>query len=98
MASDNATDLLRRMGITAGSRFIASARLRYRERHMTVLIAYVSSIVIGLTIAPLLYHVSARTMADLTLLTIILSVIIVAVSLVRMTLPIQNNCTDAHSK
>jgi hypothetical protein len=91
-----ADDLLRRMGVTAGSRFIASERLKGRERKLTILVAVASTAVIGLTLAPLLYHVSLKSSADLGLLSITMSVLIVAIALIQYSANDAANAEQLH--
>jgi hypothetical protein len=91
-----ADDLLRRMGVTAGSSFIASERLRGRERKVNILIAIASSAVIGFTIAPLLYHISSTATADLDLLSITMSVLIVAIALLQYSTNDAANAEQLH--
>ena len=76
-------DLLYRMDVTKGSRFNASKRLEGRERRMALLIALASALVIALTFMSTAYRLPAAVVSDLNVVTMVASVLILAVSLIQ---------------
>ena len=76
-------DLLYRMEVTKGSRFNASKRLEGRERRMALLIALASALVIALTFMSTAYRLPPTVVSDLNVVTMVASVLILAVSLIQ---------------
>jgi len=76
-------DLLYRMEVTKGSRFNASKRLEGRERRMALLIALASALVIALTFMSTAYRLPPAVVSDLNVVTMVASVLILAVSLIQ---------------
>ncbi|MFK4620058.1 SLATT domain-containing protein [Bradyrhizobium diazoefficiens] len=80
---DAVEDLLHKMNVTKGSRFNAARRLEGRDRKMALLVALASALVIALTFVPFAYQLPKVVIADLSVATMIASVLILAVSLVQ---------------
>jgi SMODS and SLOG-associating 2TM effector domain family 5 len=76
-------DLLYRMNVTKGSRFNASKRLEGRDRRMALLIALASAVVIALTFMSTAYRLPPAVVSDLNVVTMVASVLILAVSLIQ---------------
>jgi hypothetical protein len=76
-------ELLYRMDVTKGSRFNASKRLEGRERRMALLIALASALVIALTFMSTAYRLPPVVVSDLNVVTMVASVLILAVSLIQ---------------
>ncbi|TFV74100.1 SLATT domain-containing protein [Bradyrhizobium frederickii] len=76
-------DLLHRMNVTKGARFNAARRLEGRDRKMALLVALASALVIALTFVPFAYQLPKVVIADLSVVTMLASVLILAVSLVQ---------------
>ena len=76
-------DLLYRMNVTKGSRFNASKRLEGRDRRMALLIALASALVIALTFMSTAYRLPPSVVSDLNVVTMVASVLILAVSLIQ---------------
>ena len=76
-------DLLYRMEVTKGSRFNASKRLEGRDRRMALLIALASALVIALTFMSTAYRLPPAVVSDLNVVTMVASVLILAVSLIQ---------------
>lgn len=77
------TDLLHRMNVTKGARFNAARRLEGRDRKMALLVALASTLVIALTFVPFAYQLPKVVIADLSVVTMLASVLILAVSLIQ---------------
>jgi len=71
------------MAVTAGSRFNAAKRLQGRDRRMALVVALASAFVIALTFIPFVYRLPPMVTGDLSVTTLIMSVIILAVSLIQ---------------
>ncbi|MSP44111.1 MAG: SLATT domain-containing protein [Alphaproteobacteria bacterium] len=80
---DPLNDLLHSMKTTKGSRFNASSRLVGRDRQMALVVALASAIVIALTVIPFVYKLPSLLVSDLSALTLVMSVLILAVSLIQ---------------
>jgi hypothetical protein len=76
-------DLLHRMNVTKGARFNAARRLEGRDRKMALLVALASTLVIALPFVPFAYQLPKVVIADLSVVTMLASVLILAVSLVQ---------------
>lgn len=76
-------DLLHRMNVTKGARFNAARRLEGRDRKMALVVALASALVIALTFVPFAYQLPKVVIADLSVATMVASVLILAVSLVQ---------------
>jgi hypothetical protein len=74
-------ELLSDLKTTKGSRFNAAKRLEGRDSKMALLVAMASSLVIALTVLPYFYKLPAIVAADLSVATLIMSVLILAISL-----------------
>ncbi|MBV8754021.1 MAG: SLATT domain-containing protein [Hyphomicrobiales bacterium] len=75
--------LKHKMTVTAACRFNASKRLQGRDRRMQLIIALASAFVIALTVMPYLYHLSALVVSDLSVITLIMSILILTISLIQ---------------
>jgi hypothetical protein len=71
------------MNVTKGSRFNASKRLEGRDRRMALLIALASALVIALTFMSTAYRLPLAVVSDLNVVTMVASVLILAVSLIQ---------------
>lgn len=80
---DAVEELLHRMNVTKGSQFNAAKRLEGRDRKMALLIALASALMIGLTFISIAYKLPAIVVSDLSVVTMIASVLILAVSLIQ---------------
>ncbi|HZR86807.1 MAG TPA: SLATT domain-containing protein [Bradyrhizobium sp.] len=76
-------DLLHRMNVTKGARFNAARRLEGRDRKMALVVALASALVIALTFVPFAYQLPKVVMADLSVVTMLASVLILAISLIQ---------------
>jgi hypothetical protein len=76
-------ELLYRMNVTKGSRFNAHKRLEGRDRRMALLIALTSALVIALTFLSTAYRLPPAVVSDLNVVTMVASVLILAVSLIQ---------------
>jgi hypothetical protein len=76
-------ELLYRMNVTKGSRFNAHKRLEGRDRRMALLIALTSAMVIALTFLSTAYRLPPAVVSDLNVVTMVASVLILAVSLIQ---------------
>jgi hypothetical protein len=76
-----ATDLHRDLKVTSGCRFISANRLRRRNGRMALIIALASVLVIALTVLPLVYKLPPAVLGDLTAATLVMSLLILAFSL-----------------
>jgi hypothetical protein len=74
-------ELLRDLKTTKGARFNAAKRLEGRDSKMALLVALASSLVIALTVLPYFYKLPTIVAADLSVATLIASVLILAISL-----------------
>jgi hypothetical protein len=74
-------ELLSDLKTTKGSRFNAAKRLEGRDSKMALLVAVASSLVIALTVLPFFYKLPSLISADLSVATLIASVLILAISL-----------------
>jgi hypothetical protein len=81
--NEQISDLLHRMRVTKGTRFNAASRLEGRDRKMALLVALTSALVIALTFVPFAYQLPKVVIADLSVVTMLASVLILAVSLVQ---------------
>ncbi|MCQ8240533.1 SLATT domain-containing protein [Rhizosaccharibacter radicis] len=76
-------DLLRRMKITAGSRFNAAERLESKDRTYTWLGVAATIAVITLTVIPLAIHQDDKTNAYIGIVAVVSSVVILASNLMQ---------------
>jgi SMODS and SLOG-associating 2TM effector domain family 5 len=76
-------DLVWRIKVTAGSRFIAAERLRRREKRVSVLNAVASAAVIFLSIVSATIHTAPIIGAGLLLVTIFASLLILVTALIQ---------------
>ena len=76
-------ELLHKMGVTAGARFNAAKRLQGRDRRMALVVALSSAFVIALTVIPYIYRLPPPVTGDLSVITLVMSVLILAVSLIQ---------------
>jgi hypothetical protein len=75
--------LVRDIKVTAVSRFHASARLLSTDKRMTIYIAFSSIFVVLLTILPYCFPASSIYANNINFVTIALSIIIIAISLIQ---------------
>ena len=80
---DNREDFLSALKTTAGSRFIAAARLGARDRRLTRVTAFASAYLILLTIFPYFFKLPTPVADMLNLITVALSVVILVSSLLQ---------------
>ncbi len=76
-----AEELLRDLEVTRGCRFGAAERLNSRDRRMALLVAVASALVIALTVLPFIYKLPFLISGDLSVVTLVMSILILAVSL-----------------
>ncbi len=77
------SDLLRDLKVTSGCRFISANRLRRRDSRTAILIAVASVIVIALTVLPFIYKLTSGVSSDLSVATLVMSLVILAASLLQ---------------
>jgi hypothetical protein len=75
--------LLRSLKATAGSRFNAAKRMAYLDRRLTALLALASIAVIGLSILPFVFEVTAPAQRWIAMVTVLLSLLILASTLLQ---------------
>jgi hypothetical protein len=71
------------MNVTKGARFNAARRLEGRDRKMALVVALASALVIALTFVPFAYQLPKVVIADLSVVTMLASVLILAISLIQ---------------
>jgi SMODS and SLOG-associating 2TM effector domain family 5 len=76
-----AEELLHDLKVTRGCRINAAERLNTRVRRMALLIAVAAGMVIALTVLPALYKLPPSISIDLSVVTLLMAVVILAVSL-----------------
>lgn len=76
-------NLLRRMSVTAGCRFIAAKRLEERDQGLTRLTAFTSAYVIILTVLPYFMHLKPSVADWLNLFTVGCAIVILIASLLQ---------------
>jgi len=74
-------DLLRDLKITSGCRMNAAERLNSRGRRMSLLMVFAAALLIALTVLPYLYKLPTAISTDLDVVTLIMTVMILAVAL-----------------
>ncbi|MEI9994363.1 MAG: SLATT domain-containing protein [Rhizomicrobium sp.] len=79
----NVEKLLEDMSSTKGARFNAAKRLEGRDKRMALLTAMASALVIALTVLPFIYRLTGTVSGDLSALTLAMSVLILAISLLQ---------------
>lgn len=79
----DAPEILRKMKITAGARFIASRRLQLRDEALTRLTSLSSAYVIVLTMLPYVCRVGQRDADHITLITLATAIVVLVSSLVQ---------------
>lgn len=77
------TELLKSLRATAGSRFNASKRLSHVDRRLTALTAFTSAFIIALTVFPKFIEVTPKAGAWIELMTIALSILLLASSVLQ---------------
>jgi hypothetical protein len=82
-AQEAIDDLLKQLKYTAASRFNAAKRLEANERRLTTLISIVSAGIVGVTLLPYFFRLSEGTVSGLNLSAVVLSIIILAFSLLQ---------------
>ncbi|KQM34593.1 hypothetical protein ASF03_21325 [Rhizobium sp. Leaf68] len=81
---ENATnELLKSLRATAGSRFNASKRLSHVDKRLTALTAFTSAVIIALTVFPKFIDVSPRAGAWIELMTVAMSILLLASSVLQ---------------
>jgi hypothetical protein len=74
-------ELLQDLKVTRACRFNAAERLNGRDRRMALLVAMASALVIALTVLPFIYKLPTLVSGDLSVVTLIMSILILAISL-----------------
>jgi hypothetical protein len=74
-------ELLRDLKVTRACRFSAAERLHGNDRRMALLVAMASVLVIALTVLPFVYKFPSTVSGDLSVITLVMSVMILAISL-----------------
>jgi hypothetical protein len=80
---DRVQQLLRDLKVTSGCRFISANRLKRRDRAIALFVAYASVFLIVLTVIQFAYKFPPAILNDLTVATLGMSVLVLAVSLLQ---------------